>query len=144
MRTRREHQVNIRIGTTAYEALRQRAAELGLSFSKYARQMLFVEMPHVETYDETVKLVDAAINARLDRPDVAVKLLHEAFEITSQAYTELVTQERTRRERLDAGYQRAKAVLEERQSYLESFIRMLENGFKTLEEIEKERRRDDG
>jgi hypothetical protein len=79
---RKEKHAGIRVGAKAYELLRRRADELGLTFSAYARQMLFLEIPHVATFDVVDKVFDAA--RKETDPSAGAALLTQALHVVEQ------------------------------------------------------------
>ena len=79
---RKEKHAGVRVGAKAYELLRRRADELGLTFSAYARRMLFLEIPHVATFDVVDKVFDAARQER--DPAAGAALLTQALRVVER------------------------------------------------------------
>jgi hypothetical protein len=86
---RKEKHAGVRVGAKAYMELRRRAQELGLTFSAYARKMLFAEMPYVATFDVVDKIFEAA--RREKDPTAGVTLLTHALHVVEQDEQALLT-----------------------------------------------------
>jgi len=127
---RKEKHAGVRVGAQAYAVLQRRAEALGLTFSQYARKMLFAEMPHVATFDVADKILDAAHQEH--DPAARVVLLTQALRVVEEGEAALLASKPFLDELLGPRYKTslqeyatAKADLHERIAVLSGTLEML-------------------